>query len=529
MHRIIFRHLSGSKAQQVEEFPIESAKDLVIGRESGVEVRYDADRDDLVGRRHARILQDAADPFRFSLVDLNSRNGTFINKQRVAGTAVLSPGDVVQLGPGGPEFRFEIDPLPVHLVKSTRLSAIAGAGATRESAIASSDTSRRGVGKETVERLVGSARRESRRSMAAVAAVLVLAIVGMGYWWKVKADTDELNKPWSTSRLAEAYEASTVRIEFQWHIVLAETGEPIYHEYAATGDKETPYVPVFVRLKDGSIHPSLSTDPGAEKQNHAIACGGSGTGFIVSTDGYILTNRHVGSNWESYYSCFPKGPALLVTSGEKKPQVVQVADLPRWVPAKDGRQVSGKDIVGQNLYLDVAFKNDRVRFPATLGRVSDRADVAMLKVTSPGTFKKVETLDTYSTVKVGDSVTTMGYPGVSPESVVAVDSKDPLQREKRWVELPSPTVTPGTIGRIFRGEAKSQAGAGNEFDSGMGDSFQLTITATGAGNSGGPVFDDHGHVIGIFAAERTDGHGARVTFAVPIKFGLELWPNQSGR
>ena len=56
--------------------------------------------------------------------------------------------------------------------------------------------------------------------------------------------------------------------------------------------------------------------------------------------------------------------------------------------------------------------------------------------------------------------------------------------------------------------------------SALGDVYQLTINSTGAGNSGGPVFDDHGRVIGIFfAGLRGD---AAITFAVPIRYGKEL-------
>src|SRR5262245_31382212 len=122
MERVILRHLKGSKASQLEEFPLQQFAELVIGRDPSSGIRFDPDKDDLVGRQHARISRDAADPHRFKLQDLNSRNGTFLNKLRVVGEMPLQPGDVIQLGAGGPELQFDLDPLPAAYVKATRLA-----------------------------------------------------------------------------------------------------------------------------------------------------------------------------------------------------------------------------------------------------------------------------------------------------------------------------------------------------------------------------------------------------------------------
>ncbi|HEY2720955.1 MAG TPA: S1C family serine protease, partial [Chitinophagaceae bacterium] len=56
----------------------------------------------------------------------------------------------------------------------------------------------------------------------------------------------------------------------------------------------------------------------------------------------------------------------------------------------------------------------------------------------------------------------------------------------------------------------------------FGDSYQLTVNATGPGNSGGPMFDDEGNVIGLFYAGSSDPTRGLISFAVPIKYGLEL-------
>src|ERR1044071_8615390 len=120
MERIVLRHLSGSKANQVEEFPLTHFKELIFGRDPSSTVKYDPEKDDLVGRQHAKVMQDSSDPTQFFIADLSSRNGTFVNKQRLVGSARLVPGDIVQFGAGGPEFQFDTYP-PV--VRPTRTGA----------------------------------------------------------------------------------------------------------------------------------------------------------------------------------------------------------------------------------------------------------------------------------------------------------------------------------------------------------------------------------------------------------------------
>jgi S1-C subfamily serine protease len=85
--------------------------------------------------------------------------------------------------------------------------------------------------------------------------------------------------------------------------------------------------------------------------------------------------------------------------------------------------------------------------------------------------------------------------------------------------VPDPTLSIGNIGRVIRGQ-ENPTGGKDQIISSIGDAYQLTINSTGSGNSGGPVFDDRGRVIGIFfASSRQD---AMITFAVPIRYGKEL-------
>src|SRR6202158_2782117 len=100
MQRIVIRHLSGSTANNVEEFPLNHFSEIILGRDPSATVKYDPDRDDLVGRQHAKIAADPTDPTQFTVTDMNSRNGTYVNKQRITSAAKIAPGDQIQLGPG---------------------------------------------------------------------------------------------------------------------------------------------------------------------------------------------------------------------------------------------------------------------------------------------------------------------------------------------------------------------------------------------------------------------------------------------
>lgn len=107
--KIVIRHISRNKAHQNEVFPVKMYQEVVFGREKSCQVRYDPERDDLVSRKHARISINGANPPEFSLQDLGSRNGTFVNRRRISAPVKLLPGDRIQLGAGGPECQFDLE------------------------------------------------------------------------------------------------------------------------------------------------------------------------------------------------------------------------------------------------------------------------------------------------------------------------------------------------------------------------------------------------------------------------------------
>lgn len=194
--RILIRHVSGARSNQIDEFSAASFREAVAGREDSAAIRFDPMQEDLVSRQHLRISADAGAPGSYLLSDLQSRNGTFLNRQRITQPTRIQHLDTVQLGPGGPEFRFELDPPPPSAAKPTRMAFATEANSlirpTRESAMPTSSSAPRPIGRATVERMLddnfGRVRRESNKALWGGLAAAVLLACGIGAsWWYMHA------------------------------------------------------------------------------------------------------------------------------------------------------------------------------------------------------------------------------------------------------------------------------------------------------------------------------------------------------
>lgn len=579
MERVILRHLKGSKSGTTEEFPLDSITELTLGRDPIAQVRFDPDKDDLVGRQHARIVRDDNDPVRFSLVDLNSRNGTFLNNLRIVGKLPLVPGDVIQLGAGGPEIKFEIDPLPAAYLKATRIASdaapasVPAADKPRETravetstpgtASASTTQGANKIGKATVERMIGDTRSEGKRTtMLAVAGVVLLAAVG-GVWMKDRADAgtasardsaavaiaradsigkageraQQLGTMMTPTEIAEKNAGAVVKISFSWNLIYAPTGAQVYHRYVPNQIKVKQngstremtlvegggeMVPAYVRLDNGSVEPALTLDANS---GAPIAVTGSGSGFVVTNDGFILTNRHVAANWRAPYHFDQSAIGVVLQQGQialdGNNQPILTRPPAHWIPSET-KQTGPKNefdvFRGRQEYLMVGFRKNTTPLDAQSQRVSDQHDVALIKVSAPSALPKVTLYDSYDVTKVGDGIIVMGYPAVSDYVVAVLRSRDMFNRDAQQRVVPDPTLSVGNIGKILRAADGPVSESMLEYAS--GDTYQLTINSTGAGNSGGPMFDTSGRVIGIFFASKKGD--VQITFSLPIRYGMEL-------
>ncbi|MGB6544885.1 MAG: trypsin-like peptidase domain-containing protein [Candidatus Acidiferrales bacterium] len=165
-----------------------------------------------------------------------------------------------------------------------------------------------------------------------------------------------------------------------------------------------------------------------------VAAEGAGSGFVMDTRGYILTNNHVIENAQ----------AIEVTLGD-----------------------------GQ-------------RFPAKLVGTDVRDDVALIKV-DPGDHK-------LTSLPIGDSNNLQ-----VGQHVLAIGNPFGFQS----------TLTTGVVSALGRTVQTS--------DESFIDGAIQTDAAINHGNSGGPLLNSHGEVIGINSAiYSTSGTTAGIGFAIPI-------------
>jgi hypothetical protein len=171
----------------------------------------------------------------------------------------------------------------------------------------------------------------------------------------------------------------------------------------------------------------------------------------------------VAAAWQAGYEFdSPVGVVLQTDAqGNRKYTPISAQQFPRWVPSRArfivrGRYdsssplvpqaITGKAIEGRNDYLDITFPRNRERVQAKLVRISDQADVALVKIDMPRPLQKLEMLDNYDSIAQGDEISVLGYPGVSPMVVGAIQSKEAITPSTEMNMIPDKTRDPWQSG-----------------------------------------------------------------------------------
>jgi len=167
-----FKFLSGARAGQIEAF----RKGYIgLGRHPLSDVRFDAERDLDVSSRHAAIVRKTEG---FVLQDLGSRNGTFVNGQRVTGDTLLREGDVIGFGANGPALEFAVIEADADLPLTTGAEGLAERASSPREVIAAAPRPSTGVRiRAEVARQTAQLRRTTK------VLIVVLLIVGTGFTW----------------------------------------------------------------------------------------------------------------------------------------------------------------------------------------------------------------------------------------------------------------------------------------------------------------------------------------------------------
>jgi len=361
--RVIIRHSTGSKASTVEEATVHPGQELTFGRDTGCDIRFDQDRDEYVSRRHMKLVVGDPDRLDFTVVELSARNGTFVNRRRVQEPAPIKPGDVVQLGAGGPEFVFDF---AREDLRETPVSGVAAPPPAENAPPAPSPAGRRPR---------PAARRRSPKKKGAG----VLILVGLGGAAGLYAVRDVAVPAFERVRNAamkvfasrpSAPQGSVATIEHRWRLLDQESGRAVRQIYLTNRQEGSgqplapgagPELPVFVLREPNRLEPLLTL---AEREPYR-AIGGAATAaaFTVEENGPMLTSSVAAAPWDAPYAWPAHDSAGIVVVFDGDGKLGQTAVLarrqfPRWVAA------NAELVLGEGLRDDGANPQTRIRATA---------------------------------------------------------------------------------------------------------------------------------------------------------------------
>ncbi|MEP9411005.1 MAG: trypsin-like peptidase domain-containing protein [Candidatus Brocadia sp.] len=440
--KAVFVHLTGSHRGNTEVFASEK---ISIGTDASADLHFDPVIDKNTSSYHAEIQFRECD---YVLKDKGSTRGTFVNSRPV-NEIVLKDGDLIEFGAGGPRVRFR--------VKTDEADVCKPWTEIIEDSLGIARTSQRGritTATAFFQQLLWEAFTQSSHTFK-VGAVLVLFMIFSSLVSYFYIQYARLTKTAEKVRILEiertvaeniikVYSGGICLIQGAFYFLDEETGEPL----------------MMMGRGQRGIHEY------------------TGTGFLVSADGLILTNRHIAEPWWEMSPYIHREPAI----------------KPRFEVFR------------------AFFPGIKEPFALKVEKISEEVDVALLSIDMRGA--KIPFLELDTTGKgavVGEPMILLGYPA----GVNAIFAKTDQAIVKQLFNLPfiplvqelsnwgliRPLTTQGHLSDIMYNRIVYDA-------------------QTTAGGSGGPIFNNKGKVIGISYGIFPGFRGSN--FGVPISYGLEL-------
>jgi serine protease Do len=576
--RILIRHLAGSKANRIEQFQLDGAHELIIGRGPAANVMFDAELDDTVSRRHAIIKIMRNDRLSFRIADLGSSNGVRVNGRSVQAEQDLLPDDIVELSPGGPAFRIAVEPEALCLadVATTLHTSIPDQNGLDRKLIG-----QQAPPAQNPEEAKPGLRYPRLVLLTAVAATALGAgalsyrrvMYHAGSWIAPRSQIPAPGSPTGQAIVsrpsvptpaaapkatpsipspsptvtpvgtAKTASAAIVYLEARWRLYDKFTGKPVFQKIVTRKGQR---LPCFVELGDDRIVPWLTTQD-EEHTNRPIGGVIRGTGFIVSGRGSIITSRRIAAGWTVRYRAeiTPGGQGLLFPitndSAREPPGTLidltapdDTARLTDWTPGEGGflfrsrypaqLGASKDDLEGRNDILDVQLPFSHVGTQAHVVRASADADVAELKIDVDRQLPVIA-LSNELDPRVGERITTLGYAGsldASLDQAATIDMTEVAGLEGRLPGPPEVASAEGTIIGVERSAAAPDAD-GNTANGPHGDIYQLSVKDAHLAD-GAPVLDDSGRALGVLVSD-TSGQTTHV-YAYSIRLVRALLQSQ---
>ncbi len=448
--KTIFVHLSGSKRGKTEVFDGER---FSIGTGPSCNLRFDPVIDKFTSPLHAEIeFKDC----NFVLRDKGSQRGTFLNRELVK-EVVLHDGDLIEFGAKGPKIRFRVRPDEANVCKPFGEMLKDAIDRTKEQ-----PTGRLATAATFLKELAWETITQSSMSLkAGIISILIIflcAMVAIPYY--------SLQRMRQTAERIQTLEKEHIALEKERVIA-----ERLIKEYSAG-----------VCLIQGAYYFVEETTGEPLTFEEAIAHEYTGTGFLISKDGLVLTNRHVAEPWWGKGIFFPPSEFRLVPKFE---------------------------------VLRAFFPNIEKPLPLKVKKLSVEADIALLSIEMDGYDIPVLELDTTGKdAVVGEPIILLGYPAGLSAILAKLTQTAPdgieMLKGLSFLNLAEELSNRGMI--------RPYATQGHVTDA-LPDKIIFDAQTT-LGGSGGPLFNRTGKVIGVNYGIFTGFKGSN--FALPIKYALRL-------